>query len=404
VANLDKPIPEDIKEIISSQDESQRISEEVKKIINSLAAPNIAVIGRTGVGKSTLINAVFGIDTAPTGAGLPITDGFIRYPETGVDETCPLVIYDSAGYVASKEQRFVEVVGEFITESQRRGLKDQIHLVWYVINTASARVEPFEKEILNKVTELDVPCIIVLSQCNRASDHEIKGVEDALDNFQLKKVLDRIKVAATPFVLRGKEIAGTFGLEELVEQTLNKIPEIYSEALIRVQIVDLKSKRQLVWNYIATAASAAFAAGFIPLPGTTPLAAIASQSGLCVALASVYGYKEQMDFLLSLGTVASFNTLIATAFQDLISTFFPPSATLTGATAATYITIMGLVYARVFEQLAKNRIEGGEAEIKEFIKKTFEEEFKKYGLKQISKKISSPKVLDEYKKDFIEGN
>ncbi|NLH69727.1 MAG: hypothetical protein GX454_06060, partial [Brooklawnia sp.] len=34
---------------------------------------NLAVLGATGVGKSTLINAVFGEDLARTGIGAPVT-------------------------------------------------------------------------------------------------------------------------------------------------------------------------------------------------------------------------------------------------------------------------------------------------------------------------------------------
>src|SRR3954467_11114386 len=34
---------------------------------------NLAIFGKTGVGKSTLINAIFGEDVAPTGIGEPVT-------------------------------------------------------------------------------------------------------------------------------------------------------------------------------------------------------------------------------------------------------------------------------------------------------------------------------------------
>jgi predicted GTPase len=34
---------------------------------------NLAIFGKTGTGKSTLINAVFGEDVAPTGIGEPVT-------------------------------------------------------------------------------------------------------------------------------------------------------------------------------------------------------------------------------------------------------------------------------------------------------------------------------------------
>ncbi len=41
----------------------------------ALGKVRIAIFGLTGVGKSTLVNAVFGTDVAATGVGEPVTQG-----------------------------------------------------------------------------------------------------------------------------------------------------------------------------------------------------------------------------------------------------------------------------------------------------------------------------------------
>ena len=50
----------------------QKQFEEQKAAIKK---PNLAVVGGTGVGKSSLINRIFGNSAAKAGAGIPVTKG-----------------------------------------------------------------------------------------------------------------------------------------------------------------------------------------------------------------------------------------------------------------------------------------------------------------------------------------
>ena len=66
---------------------------------------NILVAGKTGVGKSTLINAVFRGDLAKTGAGKPVTQTTQEFSRPGH----PLTIIDTRGlevgdYARSRQQ------------------------------------------------------------------------------------------------------------------------------------------------------------------------------------------------------------------------------------------------------------------------------------------------------------
>ena len=78
-----------------AQEAIDTIAEKIKNL-NTL---NIIVAGKTGVGKSTLINSVFRDEVADTGIGKPVTDHMRRLTNKGV----PLAIYDTRGFELGKE-------------------------------------------------------------------------------------------------------------------------------------------------------------------------------------------------------------------------------------------------------------------------------------------------------------
>ncbi len=373
------------------------INEELKEQISKLNAPNIAIVGRTGVGKSTIINAVFGGNVAKVGAGLPITQGFCRYPDESSDNGMPIVVYDSAGYEAGKEEEFVKDVLDFINQKQSAGIDKQIHLVWYVINASSARVELFEKGIIDQINEKGIPAIIILSQCDRAKPEEIDAIKAAIEKFDLNKVYDLIEVAASPLISRGKPICEEFGLTKLVDKTVELLPEMYTDAVIAMQVVDIRAKRKVVWKFISAAATTCFAVTASPVPGGTA-ALIASQTGLCMAIASVYGYKEMGDFLISIGTVTAFNAILSAAIGDLISMFIPTAGPVVAAGSASYVVVFGLTCTAVFEKLAQDKIGKTKGEIEAYLRDSFRREFERYSLLS----IKSPQELEILKKNFLD--
>lgn len=378
------------------------LNDALKEQLSQLKTPNIAIIGRTGVGKSTLINKVFGVDLAIVGAGLPVTKGFRRYPPKNSDNIFPLVIYDSAGYEATKEQEFLTKVSDFIEERQQqgKGFEEQIHFVWYVINAASARVEDFDKEVLDKINEKNIPAIIVLSQCDRAKDDELDGVKDALAKYKFNKVWNIIEVSADPLVVRGKPLFEPFGLQELVNKTIDKLPEACTEAFIAAQIIDLQAKRKIAWTAIFTAATACFTGSVFPVPGSTPIALLASQAGLFVRIAYIYEYKEDAQFLLTIltPTISSVGTLLSSIIGDLISIFFPPALPIAASGMATYIVAFGLACTTIFENMARNNIYGkGKDAVKKYLEENLKPELAKY--KDL--KINSPEALKNIAITFL---
>jgi predicted GTPase len=66
---------------------------ELKEAVRNRGRINLLVAGKTGVGKSTLINAVFQGNFASTGQGRPATRNTRRIKKKGI----PLYIFDTRG-------------------------------------------------------------------------------------------------------------------------------------------------------------------------------------------------------------------------------------------------------------------------------------------------------------------
>lgn len=147
---------------------AQKIMDEIKENYSSLTTLNVVVIGKTGVGKSTLINSVFGENVAEVGLGRPVTQSIRKLEKEGT----PLAIYDTPGLELQGDhsaENLLEQVTNLINEGiQSEDVNQAIHCIWYCINTASSRVEPTEMNFLRKLGEntkrCNVPVILVLTQ------------------------------------------------------------------------------------------------------------------------------------------------------------------------------------------------------------------------------------------------
>ncbi|MDP5339742.1 MAG: GTPase domain-containing protein [Nodularia sp. (in: cyanobacteria)] len=361
--------------------------------MKKIKAPNILVVGKTGVGKSSLINAIFGEELAKTGAGFPVTEIFHFYSNGLVN------IYDSAGYEFSSENIFILNIFNFLNSKQKAGIEEQIHIVWYLINAASSRVERFDIEIINQIRKYGIPLVIILSQVDRARDEEIKGIKSVLTPLN---VSDIIEVAASPLIIRGKPICEPFGLEEVVEKTIVRLPEIYADALRMAQIIDIKSKRELAWKLIAAAAAVTFSSAWLPIPGATTGASLGAQEYLAVSIASVYGFAQKRELLPQIyrGKITKSTLSVAgvTLGFDILSKLIPVAGSLiAGGTAATLIVITGLAYASAFETMAQFYIDPDDSKtFNRFLNDSFQEALAKYSNVVIRTTKDLAKVKDRF--------
>ena len=298
---------------------AQEAVDAIGEKIRNLNTLNIIVAGKTGVGKSTLINAVFRDNLAETGMGKPVTDHMRKITKKGV----PLAVYDTRGFELGKEvQQQVkdEVISTISKGLATKDVNKTIHCIWYCINTASNRVEPEEIEWLKELSKenqiTQVPIIVVLTQSFS------KKNADAMRKMLLDENLDVVQVVpvlAEDYEIDDDYIAKSYGLDVLIQVMGEALPDELIDTLQNVQIASLAEKKKKAHATVAAATTAAAGAGAAPIPFADCAILIPTQLGMIASITVIFGFDVSKSVL--------------TAF--LSSTLGSGGATLLGKTVVT---------------------------------------------------------------------
>lgn len=223
-----------------------------------LKTANIMVAGKTGTGKSTLLNAVFGEELAETGTGRPVTDHITEYEH----EDIPIHIWDTVGLLLDSEktnQSISEIKNTIASKSDSKNSLDQIHAIWYCINTGSNRYEGAELNFIKELYSIGVPFTIVMTQCYGKKE-KISKFEEIIKKTNAEMGLDNvpiIRVIAQDYEFEINDDIVTipaFGLDVLVDSTMEQLPSYIQSGFIAAQRVNESLKHseceKLIWDYI----------------------------------------------------------------------------------------------------------------------------------------------------------
>lgn len=150
---------------------------------NSQGRYNIVVVGKTGVGKSSLINYLFNnIETAKTGVGKPVTSkGFhkIDFNINGV----PATLFDSCGVeVGNSDLWLNDLISELKFRDVDKPASHWFHTVLYCIAASSARVEEFEINVIKQFIKCKYNVVIVFTKSDLVDLSDMNQLKITLKN------------------------------------------------------------------------------------------------------------------------------------------------------------------------------------------------------------------------------
>ena len=319
---------------------AERIMAAIRDVQKNMTKLNIMVMGKTGAGKSTLINNVFSRNLAQTGIGKPVTQSIRKYEI----EDFPLAIYES------------------------------IHCIWYCVSTPSHRFEEAEvefiKKFLDEANEFCVPVIIVLTQSYSKKDAKALMSEIEKENLNVVQI---VPVLAQDVDIDEDYIIKGYGLDTLIDIVNNVIPEALRNTLAAVQKANLKMKLRKANAIVATAAAAAAATGAIPIPFTDAAVLVPEQIGMIASITAVFGIpieKATLTALLSatigtVGTTVMGKTVVSGLLKMIPGVGTVAGGVISASVAAALTAALGEAYIAIMMMVSKGEMSVSELDTDE---------------------------------------
>ena len=183
---------------------------------------NVLIIGKSGVGKSSLLNYIFGRELQKVGVGAPVTKMEIKKFTYKYDDHFEMHIYDTWGLEPSvqKAEDWKNTIFKEIGRHDEEKISEWFNTIIFCLNAKSARVEDFEIDIMEELLREKNHVTIALTHCNSKSDPDGIVLRESVKEELTKRGIEAPDDRNFVFVsnVRKKLLGGTveqFGKEEI---------------------------------------------------------------------------------------------------------------------------------------------------------------------------------------------
>lgn len=350
---------------------------------------NVLVIGNSGVGKSTLINAVLGEDVAKTSWGEKGTTS-----QLDIYEGEPFNVIDTIGFEPSffKSNKAINAVKKWSKKSAKEENEDtQINVIWFCVDGTSRKLFPKAIKDLSKAISMwkSVPIITVITKSY--------SVPERVENIELvngvfaknKKLAGRLKavipVVASTYVLNDMASAPPEGITELIEKTNELMPDGMRAAQKDIAKFNLLRKRALAQGAIMTATGTAVAKTFINIGGSDSAVLTTVENVLIETIARIYNIDKTSEALMFIkenivnGNVNTIAKAAISAVEKIPKVDKLGSMIINPLIAASVVIVIGETAVIAFEKIYLGEdVDEGTKKFKEIFEVEFVKEFVEY--------------------------
>lgn len=290
---------------------------------------NVLVIGNSGVGKSTLINAVLGKKAAKTGYGIK---GITKDLELYEDESIPFRVIDTIGFEPTllKEQLAINAVKTWSKNCAKKGKEDnQINVIWFCVDGTSRKLFPKTIHSLSRATAMwkTVPVVVVITKSYSVPERK-ENIEMVQNAFAMQKRYSKnlrkvIPVVAATYELNDTAFAPPEGITELIDVTNDLMPEGLKAGINDLADFKLKRRRALSQTVVGASVASAVAIGVSPTNIADTLLLTPLEIGEINAIAKIYGLNDKAqlqkfkDSFAEVGAVAAASKTIVSNLKNI---------------------------------------------------------------------------------------
>lgn len=331
---------------------TESFSSEYTAQAEQLGRVNLAVFGKTGVGKSTLVNAIFGERVAATGIGTPVTMGSHLY----LDQRGTLGVIDTRGLeIGRDDAELIKELTMAVKTSRSKPIEEQIHVAWYCVRGMDRRFEDVEERFIRTLADLDVPVIVVLTQV------PMRDGQFHPDAVELARQIEARQLpiyGGRPFMTYAMRdhFSGqpAYGLIEVLRATFHLAPEAVHAALAAAQEIDLELKASQSNKAVAAAVTAAAAAAAVPIPFSSAAVLVPIQLSMMARIAHLHGIGLEKSALLAVASTSIATSAGRAAASSLLK-FIPGAGSIAGgvinaSVASGFTLAMGQAWLAVCQK------------------------------------------------------